>query len=61
MGDKITCTLESFKKLLEQRFSILITDNQLDKLLRFLNQKDESVNSGQVLWNELFKKYSEIE
>lgn len=58
LGDKTTCTVDKFKKLLEQRFSIIISDSQMEKLLVFINQKQDS---GEIAWNELFKKYSEIE
>ena len=61
LGDKTTCGLDKFRKILEQRFSIIISASQLDKLLIFINQKEESVKSGQVLWNDFFKKFSEIE
>jgi hypothetical protein len=61
IGDKRTCPIDQFKKLLEQKFSILINPEQFDVLLAFLNQKEESEKSGEVAWGQLFKKYSEIE
>jgi len=60
-GEKTTCALDAFKKLLEQRFSINISEAQIDKLVTFLNQKEEVNKSGQIVWNEFFKKFSEIE
>lgn len=67
--NQIKCSQKYFKRLLEQKFSIVIGDDQFDGLLEFLNQKktekvdtsstDESMAS--VEWFELFKKFTEIE
>jgi hypothetical protein len=62
------CSQNYFKRLLEQKFSIVIDDSQFAGLLEFMNQKLEhgvQVRGEEVLaaveWFELFKKYTEIE
>ena len=58
---KMYCSLENLKKTIEQRFSIIVSNAQLDKLIAFINQTEESnIKSGLVNWTEIFKKFSEI-
>lgn len=50
------------RKLIEQKFSIIVDDDQFESLLDFLNQREElNKQNGQIHWNELFKKLAEIE
>lgn len=54
------CALDTMKRLLEQRFSILISNAQFDRLLQFLGKLDEAKRTGLVNWTDMFKKFSEI-
>lgn len=54
------CALDAMKRLLEQRFSILISNAQFDRLLQFLGNYDEAKRTGLANWTDIFKKFSEI-
>ncbi len=54
------CSLSTFRKLLEQSFSIIISNSQLDTLIEFLNKRNECEKTGLINWTEMLKKFSEI-
>ena len=61
IGENKPCSIEQFKKTLEQKFYIQIEPKQLEQLFVFMNQLDESQITGLVNWTDMFKKFSEIE
>jgi hypothetical protein len=54
------CSLATLRKLIEQRFSIIISNSQFDKLIAFLNKTDECEKTGVINWTEMLNKFSEI-
>lgn len=57
---KNICTHQQLRKLIEQRFAIIISNAQFDRLIQFLNQNEDMEKKGLVDWSEMLKKFSEI-
>ena len=57
------CSLDQFRRLIEQKFIILTDKCQMDSLLRFIGQSEDELakHDGQVNWTAFFRKFAEIE
>jgi hypothetical protein len=52
------CPIEAFRKLLEQRFSIKLSEIHISDLLKFTHNDP---SKSEINWMQFFKRLSEIE